>query len=360
MIPFNNFKLHYEQIKLEVDAAISRVMKSGWFVLGNEVKEFEESFSKFIGVTYCVGVASGTEAITLALLANDISKGDEVITTNVTAYPTIVGIEQAGCVPVVVDVYEESGLIDFSKISAKITAKTKAILPVHLYGQSCDMNPILEIANEHQLLVIEDCAQATGATYQSKNCGAIGKCGAFSFYPTKNLGANGDAGAVTTNDVNVYNKLVSIRNYGQTKRYHHEHKGINSRLDEIQAAILNAKLPYLNSWNKRRNEIVTYYKKHIRTVEFIKAYAYGNSVNHLFVVKVSNREKFMRYLESKGIASLIHYPIPINKQNAFNFQKKENFTNSEKFTNHIVSLPLYPELTDDEVKLIVKVVNNYE
>lgn len=231
MIPFNNFKLHYQNTKQTVDKAISRVMESGWYVLGKEVENFEKEFSDYIGVDYCVGVASGTEAITLAIMANNLGIGDEVITTNVTAFPTITGIKQAGCTSVVVDVLEKDGLIDYSKIEEKITPKTKAIIPVHLYGQSCHMDPIMAIAEKHNLIIIEDCAQATGASYKSKKCGSIGICGTFSFYPTKNLGAFGDGGAITTNNKEIYHKLLSLRNYGQTKRYHHESEGINSRME---------------------------------------------------------------------------------------------------------------------------------
>lgn len=360
MIPFNNFKLHYQLTKSIVDKAISRVMESGWYVLGKEVENFEKEFSEFINVNYCVGVASGTEAITLALMANDIGPDDEVITTNVTAFPTITGIVQASCKPVVVDVIESDGLIDYSKIEEQITEKTKAIIPVHLYGQSCDMDPIIEIAKKHNLVIIEDCAQATGATYKSKKCGSIGMCGTFSFYPTKNLGAFGDGGAITTNDKEVYLKLLSLRNYGQTKRYHHESEGINSRLDELQAAILRAKLPLLNEWNKRRSEIAAYYKAHLKNVDFINENNYGNSSHHLFVIKVNDREKFMDYLKDNGIASLIHYPIPIHQQKAFKDQKQESFSIAEKFTKQIVSLPLYPELSDKEIKEIVTIANNYE
>ena len=361
MIPFNNFKLHYKTIKKQIDKATSRVMDSGWYVLGKEVESFEKEFSEFLGANYCVGVASGTEAITLALMAKDIcNKEDEVITTNVTAFPTITGILQAGCKPVVVDVFEDTGLIDYTKIVEKISNKTKAIIPVHLYGQSCDMDYIIKIAKQYNLTIIEDCAQATGAIYKEQFCGTIGDFGTFSFYPTKNLGAFGDAGAIITNNLEMYNKLLSLRNYGQTKRYHHEYKGINSRLDELQAAVLRVKLPVLKEWNARRAEIVKYYKENIKGVEFIVEKDYGTSSNHLFVIKVKEVDKFISYLKDNEIAALIHYPIPIHKQKAFKFQKEDFFPGAEKFTNKIVSLPLYPELTSDDLKKVVTVVNNYE
>ena len=358
-IPFNDFKKHYQNVKPLVDEAISRVMNSGWYVLGEEVANFEREFSHYLNANFCVGVASGTEALTLCLMANEIGAQDEVITTSVTAFPTVTGIIQSGAKPVVVDVFEKDGLIDYTKIIEKITTKTKAIIPVHLYGQSCNMDPIMEIAEKHNLIVIEDCAQATGATYKNKKCGTIGNCGAFSFYPTKNLGAYGDAGAVVTNDEMIYKKLLSLRNYGQTKRYHHEYNGINSRLDEIQAAILRAKLSFLDEWNHKRAIIAAYYKKHIKGVEFLEEHEYGSSANHLFVIKVSDRDKWVSYLNANEIGVLIHYPIPIHEQKAFLYQKQEELKCAENFTSKILSLPMYPELSEEELHKIVTVINNY-
>lgn len=360
MIPFNNFKLHYQENKQAIDSAINRVLKSGWYVLGNEVKNFEKEFSNYLNIKYCVGVASGTEAITLSLMANNIKEGDEVITTSVTAFPTITGIEQAGAKPVVVDIRESDGLIDCKKIEERITSKTKAILPVHLYGQSCDMDVIINIAEKYNLVVIEDCAQAAGAIYKTKKCGTIGHCGTFSFYPTKNLGAYGDAGAITTNDKIVYAKLISLRNYGQTERYHHDYRGINSRLDELQAAVLRSKLPFLDLWNTKRTQIANYYKEHLKGVEFIEENAYGKSAHHLFVIKVPFRDELLNYLKENNIESLLHYPIPIHKQKAFLSQKNECLKVAENLTNKIISLPIYPELSQEDMKKIVVIVNNYE
>lgn len=360
MIPFNNFKLHYQDLKPVIDKAITRVMDSGWYVLGKEVEAFENEFAQYLKVKYCVGVASGTEAITLALMANDIGAGDEIITTNVTAFPTITGIVQAGAKPVVVDVFKENGLIDYTKIASKINGKTKGIVPVHLYGQPCDMDAIMKIAKQYNLCVIEDCAQATGATYKNKKCGTIGNCGTFSFYPTKNLGAYGDAGAIATNNEATYSKLLALRNYGQTKRYYHDFTGINSRLDELQAAVLRVKLPFLEHWNKKRAQIASYYKKHLKGVAFLKDHEYGESANHLFIIKVANRDHFLNYLNSNGVTSLIHYPIPIHKQKAFLNQKDEIFEVSENFTGDILSLPIYPELSEKNLQKIVGLINKYE
>lgn len=360
MILFNDFKLHYQSVKEETEKAIQRVMTSGWYVLGKEVEAFEKEFAQYLGVKYCVGVASGTEAIALGLMANGIGVNDEVITTNLTAFPTITGIQQTGATPVVVDVLAKDGLIAPSKIEDKINAKTKAIVPVHLFGQSCDMEAIIKIATKYDLKIIEDCAQSAGATYQQKYCGALGDCGAFSFYPTKNLGAYGDGGAISTNDEKIYENLLYLRNYGQTKRYHHEYQGINSRLDEIQAAILRVKLPFLDSWNKRRTFLADRYKSQLKNVEFIVENSYGNSVHHLFVVKSEKRDNLLEYLNNNGVQSLIHYPIPIHKQKAFTFQKDEDLAISEKMADKILSLPIYPELTEEKQDIIIEKINYYE
>lgn len=358
-VPFNDFKLHYKQVQQQVANATQRVLESGWYVLGNEVASFEKEFASFLNASYSVGVASGTEAITLSLMAYDIGVGDEVITTSLTAYPTITAITQAGAKPVVVDVFEKDGLIDYTQISAKITSKTKAIIPVHLFGQSCDMDALQKIAQHHHLLIIEDCAQAVGTTYKNKFCGTIGNCGAFSFYPTKNLGAFGDAGAVVTNCEKTYHKLMSLRNYGQTKRYHHEYKGINSRLDELQAAILREKLPFLKQWNEKRAALANVYRTSLKNVSFIEENDYGASANHLFVIKSEKREELLAHLNAKGIGSLIHYPIPIHKQKAFEYQKNETLPVVETLTDKILSLPIYPELSTEKQQYIIETINNY-
>ena len=360
MILFNDFSKEPAILKQEVQLAIQKVLDSGWFILGKELEAFESDFAKYIGTRYCIGVASGTEAIALALMANNIGDGDEVITTNLTAFPTITGILQSGAQPVVVDIFSDTGLIDFHKIQERITPKTKAIVPVHLYGQSCQLDEIKNMAQIHKLLVIEDCAQSTGATFQGHKCGSIGDCAAFSFYPTKNLGAYGDAGAITTSDEAIYTKLLALRNYGQTKRYHHESKGINSRLDEIQAAILNVKLKFLDQGNQERNEIAMQYRKHLQTVECLTEENYGTHANHLFVVKSPHRDQLAEYLQSKGIQTLIHYPIPVNRQKAFPWQKEDIMENSCLFADRILSLPIYPGLSKQHIDQIIQTVNDFK
>jgi len=353
MILLNDFKKQYAQLKDEINSAISRVLDSGWYILGKEVESFEKEFANFIGVPYCVGVASGTEAIALSLMAMGIEKDDEVITTCFTAYPTITGIMQAGAIPVLVDVNLNDGLMDVNKIIGKISTKTRAILPVHLYGQSCDMDPILNLAKSHHLPVIEDCAQSSGATYKGRQTGSFGICSAFSFYPTKNLGALGDAGAVVTHDKKIYEKLVSLRNYGQSVRYYHDEAGMNSRMDEIQAAVLRVKLNHLSNWNDRRREIAALYTEGLPMFEKISENDYGSPIYHLFVLKSRERNRLLSYLQKNGIQALIHYPVPINRQKAFLWQKEEIFPNTEELAATVISIPVYPELTNEEAENII-------
>jgi len=360
MILFNNLKYQYENLKQDIDAALQRVLKSGWYILGKEVESFEDEFAKYIGTNHCVGVASGTEAIALSLMAAEIGNGSEVITANMTAFPTITGILQAGATPVVVDICSEDGLIDHNKIEERISSKTKAIIPVHLYGQSCNMDRIIEIANKYDLKVIEDCAQSIGTAFKGEKTGSLGCCGAFSFYPTKNLGACGDAGAITTNDENIFKKLLLLRNYGQSSRYCHDYKGINSRLDEIQAAILRVKLRYIDQWNDERRNIAAFYQQNLRSVKCLRQNSYGDHNYHLFVVKSHNRDKLINYLTANDVQSLIHYPVPVNKQKAFPQKKHEELEISNKFADSILSLPIYPELNKKDLNQIIKVINEFK
>jgi len=359
MILFNNFIFEYQSIKKEIDQAISKVLNSGWFILGKELEQFEKEFANYLNVKYCVGVGSGTDAITLSLMALDIGYGDEVITTNLTAFPTITGIFRSGAKPVVVDILIEDGLINPDLIEKKINKKTKAIVPVHLYGQSCEMNNIIEIARKNKLKIVEDCAQAAGSVYGNKKTGTLGDCGAFSFYPTKTIGAYGDGGAITTNCELLYKKLITMRNYGQSSRYHHDYDGLNSRLDEIQATILRIKLKYLDKWNNIRGQIAQCYNDNLKKVEPIRENHYGKHAYHLYVIQSSQREKLQVHLNKNGIQTLIHYPIPVNKQKAFYFQKDEKLPNAEKFSNEILSIPIRHSLQRKEVDKIIKCINEF-
>ena len=357
MIKFNNFNTEYNFIKSEIDASISRVISSGWYILGIELSNFEKLFSKYLGANYCVGVGSGTDALTISLMSLNIGKGDEVITTSLTAYPTITGILNSGAKPVLVDVYKSNALMDVEKIEAKINKKTKAIMPVHLYGQSCDMNRIKKIAKKHNLTVVEDCAQATGALYKGKKVGTIGDCGAFSFYPTKNLGSYGDGGAIITNSEEIYLKAKLYRNYGQEDKYNHTLNGLNSRLDEVQAAVLATKLKFLDSWNQKRRKIAKKYSTELETVDFLKNDSDSVHVHHLYVVKSNNRDKLMNHLTKNGVEALIHYPLPINKQKAFAKIGNGTYKNADEITKQILSLPINPWLKDDEINSIIEITN---
>lgn len=359
-IPFNDFTADPFLLRKEIQDAMQRVLDSGWYILGKELELFEKNFAAYTGTRFCAGVASGTEAIALSLMALDIGPGDEVITTNLTAFPTITGIMQSGAKPVVVDIFSDTGLIDYRKVEAEISGRTKAVVPVHLYGQSCDMTAIMHIATKYGLHVVEDCAQAAGATFREQKCGSVGVCGAFSFYPTKNLGAYGDAGAVTTSNEEIYFRINALRNYGQTKKYCHDLPGINSRLDELQAAILNVKLKYLDRGNQERRRLASLYRDRLKTVECLKEEPYGKSSYHLFVIKTPFRDALALNLQEKGIQTLIHYPLPVSQQKAFLWQNDRVFPESSGFAGKILSLPLYPGLSDQRVDYIIKSINEFQ
>ncbi len=354
MIPFNDFTAQYESIQGDLDTAVKTVFRSGRYILGGEVEAFQNELARYLGVRYCVGVASGTDAITLSLVAAGVEPGDEVITTSVTAFPTITAIARTGARPVVVDIRDEDGLMDPSAIRSQITAKTKVIVPVHLYGQMCDMAAIQKIASESGLKVVEDCAQAMGALYNGKKAGTLGRAGAFSFYPTKNLGACGDAGAVATDDAQFYERIKLLRNYGKKDAHRHVETGFNSRLDELQAAILRVKLRHLDRWNMRRRQIAQEYQKGLGKHHCLKEDAGGFHVYHLFVVRTKKRDHLMERLAKEGVSTLVHYALPVHLQEAFIWKKNGSLPVAERFTREILSLPIYPELTDSEVQEIIR------
>lgn len=359
-IPFGNLKQQYEQLREQIDTATREVYDSGWFILGQQVQGFEANFAQYCGGKYAVGVASGTEALHLSLIACGVQPGDEVITVANTCVPTLSAVSFAGAVPVFVDIDEKTFTINPALVEERITPKTKAILPVHLYGQCADMNPILDIARQYGLAVVEDCAQAHGSQYKGRMAGTMGDAGAFSFYPSKNLGAFGDGGLVLTNHETTAQTLVKLRNYGQEKRYYHSIKGFNSRLDELQAAILNAKLPYLDAWNLRRREIAMRYYEAFSAVGICCPLEARDRFHtyHLYVLRVPHRERFQKLLEEKAIATLIHYPIPVHLQESYAECRVQGkyLPLTENLASEIVSLPLYPELTDEEVEHIIQIV----
>jgi len=360
MIRIDGLGLQYEQLRGEIDTAIHKVLESGWFIMGGELEAVEKEFADYLGCAFSVGVASGTDAISLSLLALGIGRGSEVITSSMTAFPTIVGIMKSGAMPVVVDIDYNDGLMDVTCIEEKISKRTKALLPVHLYGQSCDMGAVREIAEKYDLKIVEDCAQSVGAAYKQKKTGCFGDTGAFSFYPTKNLGAYGDGGAVVTNDPDVYEKLLRLRNYGKAERDEHIEFGFNSRLDEIQAAILRVKLHHLERWNEKRREHASFYREHLKTVSCLEENSYGSPVFHQFVIQSEERDRLMDFLKEKGIQSLVHYPKPVHKQKAFPQPTEETLRHAERFSENVLSIPVYPELSERDRNTIVRVINEFK
>jgi dTDP-4-amino-4,6-dideoxygalactose transaminase len=358
MIPFLDLKAPYLELKAELDEAIQRAVSSGWFIGGPEVDQFEADYAAYCEVDHAVGVANGLDALHLALRAMGVGAGDEVIVPSNTYIATWLAVAQCGATPVPVEPDEATYNIDPTLIELAVTSKTKVILPVHLYGQPADLDPILEIARKHGLRVLEDGAQAHGALYKGKRLGGYGDAVAWSFYPGKNLGAMGDAGAVTTNDPDLADRIKVLRNYGSRVKYVNEVQGYNSRLDPIQAAILRVKLKYLDEWNNRRRVIANQYQKGLAKSGLILPTVpdWANPVWHLYVVRHANREGFQKQLESQGVSTLIHYPIPPHLQGGFKNMgfKKGDFPIAERIHDEIISLPISPSLTAQEAEQVVR------
>jgi dTDP-4-amino-4,6-dideoxygalactose transaminase len=360
MIICSNPLAQYNAHKAEIDAAIQKVLDKGWYILGEETKAFESEFAIYIGVTYGIGVGSGTEALHIALAACGIGPGDEVITVSHTAVATAAAIELTGARPVFVDIEPDYYTLDPNGLEAAITEQTKAIIPVHLYGQSADMLPILDIAKNHGLRIIEDCAQAHGAMYQGRRVGSWGDMACFSFYPTKNLGALGDGGMVVTSDPELAEKARLVREYGWAERYISKIPGWNTRLDELQAAILRIKLRYLDADNEARTRLSSKYDHALEGLGIVKPKRRQESthVYHLYVVRSERHVELQAFLRSHGIGALIHYPVPIHLQPAY--QGRQRGTNelpeTERAARQVLSLPMYPELTPDEAGQVITAV----
>lgn len=350
-IKFLDFDRQYKTVSQEIEKAISRVLKRQIFILGPELEAFESEFAKYLGVKYVVGLNSGTDALEFCLRALEIGPGDEVITPANSYIATSLAISYVGAKPVLVDCDPNTYQVDVSQIEKKITKKTKAILPVHLYGAPCEIDKITKLAKKHNLFVIEDVAQAVGTTLHGKKMGSFGDINAFSFYPGKNLGAYGDAGAVATNSKKLFEKARFLRNYGQTKKYHHVTFGRNSRLDEIQAAVLRVKLKYIDEWNKTRRDIANMYYETLSKVKTQSLLPKGESNYHLFVIETKKRDQLQKFLEKNNIGTLIHYPIPIHLQKTYSHlqYEKGNFPVAEKVAKSILSLPIYPGLSKKEI-----------
>jgi dTDP-4-amino-4,6-dideoxygalactose transaminase len=357
-IPFLDLKAQYATLADEVDSAMRGVVQRADFILGEDVAAFESEFAEYLGVKQVVGVASGLAALEMALRAYHIGPGDEVITPANTFIATVLSIVAVGAKPVLVDMDPRTHNIDPTAIEAAITSHTRALMPVHLYGQPADLEPILAIANRHNLLVIEDAAQAHGARYKGKRIGGFGHAAAFSFYPGKNLGAYGDGGAVATNDEQMAERLRQLRNYGQKVKYYHEVMGTNSRLDTLQAAVLRVKLGYLDQWNAgRRNHSATYNKSLASSpIGLVRTLPDVEHVHHLYVIEVENRARVQAELQSRGISTGIHYPVPVHLQKASAAlgYPRGSFPHTERAADRILSLPMFAELTHEQVEYVVE------
>jgi len=363
-IPFLDLKANYSSIKAEIDEAIHRTLESGWFILGKEVEAFETEFAAYCGVKQCIGVGNGLEALHLILRGYGIGAGDEVIIPANTYIATALAVSYAGATPVLVDADERTYNIDVTKIEAAITRRTKAIMPVHLYGQPADMEPICTLARKYNLKVIEDNAQAHGAMYKGKRTGNLGDAAGVSFYPSKNLGAFGDGGAILTNDDVLAEKVRKIRNYGQRTRYYNDDKGFNSRLDEIQAAILRVKLKYLERWIEHRRRLARKYVELLDGCDLVLPQTLPETapVYHLFVIRHPRRDALQAHLNQNGIGTLIHYPVPLYLQGAYadlNLPRGA-FPVTETLASEVLSLPLYPEMSEEMVRQVTACIRSFE
>ena len=362
MISCANPGAQYISYKDEIDKAIRRVLDSSWYILGKEVQSFEDEFADFNSISHAIGVGNGTDALQIALRSLDIGPGDEVITTAHTAVATASAINSVGATPVFVDIESDFFTINPNLITESITPKTKAIIPVHIYGQPCDMDSIMAIAKERNLKVIEDCAQAHGSMYKDKRVGTIGDIGCFSFYPTKNLGAIGDGGALITKSKKLSGSIKLLREYGWEERYISSHEGWNSRLDELQAAILRVKLAYLDQDNLRRAKIAKKYYNSFGDLPLTlpNLRKKCSHVFHLFVVSLENRDDFRKYLEKENIGTTIQYPTPVHLQKYY-YDKfgKLSLPVTEKLSKRILSLPMYPELDENEISHCIKNIRGY-
>lgn len=360
-IQFANFSPLHEKLKDEIFKQFSEVYENNWFINGKKVAEFEQAFAHYCNCSYCVGCGNGLEAIELILKGYGIGTGDEVIVCAHTFIASALAISRTGAIPVLVDANPDYCLIDSSKIEDKITNKTKAIIAVQLYGQACNMDEINQIAKKYNLKVIEDAAQAHGALYKGKKVGSLGDAAAFSFYPGKNLGALGDAGCVVTNDEELAIKVREYANYGAIEKYHHNVKGTNSRLDEMQAAFLNVKLKYLDETNTFRRQVAETYLNDILNDEIIlpKVAPTNDHIWHIFAIRTQNRNLLQQYLKEKGIGTVIHYPIPIHKQQAYSELNNQSYPIASEIAETVLSLPMYYGMTPDDINYVVDAVNDY-
>ena len=362
MIPFLDLKQINQNHKQELTEVFSKVLESGWYILGKELEEFENKFAQYCQVKYCAGISNGLDALMIAIKALDLPEESEVIVCAHTFIASILAISYSGLTPVLVEPDIKTFNINPDNIEEVITDKTKAILVVHLYGQPAPMDEIKPLAEKYGLKIIEDAAQAHGALYKGKKTGGLSDIGCFSFYPGKNLGALGDGGAITTDDQNLYEKVLKLRNYGSSQKYLHDFKGFNKRLDELQAAFLKIKLSHLDLENKRRQKIAGYYLQNIDNcqleIPFVPEYA--RPVWHLFVIRSKKRKELQEYLHIKGVQTLIHYPIPPHKQKAYPEWRELSLPLTECLHNEVLSIPISPVMSDSEVNSVVQVLNSFD
>jgi dTDP-4-amino-4,6-dideoxygalactose transaminase len=363
MIPFGDLSRQYKRDRKRMDLAWERVTRSGWFVLGREVSAFEKEFARYVGVPHAIAMGSGTEALHLSLVACGVGPGDEVLTVPNTAVPTANAISASGAKPAFVDIDPFTFTMDPRKMEKRITSRVKAVMPVHLYGHPAAMDPIRAIAKKRGLFVIEDACQAHGARYRGKKTGSLSDIGCFSFYPSKNLGAYGDGGMAVTSNKALARKLFLLRNYGQTKRYFHDIQGFNSRLDELQAAILREKLKGLDGWNERRRRLAGLYTKGLLGLPLAlpTEAPWAKHCFHLYVIRVEKRDALAAWLLKRGVQTLVHYPVPVHRQKAYRDLKipAGSFPIAEQFSRQILSLPLFPELQEKEVKRVTAAIRAF-
>jgi dTDP-4-amino-4,6-dideoxygalactose transaminase len=361
-VPIVNLVKQYESLKEEIDEAISGVLKSGQFILGEEVQKFEEELARYTGAQHAIGVSNGTDALVLSLKSIGLGHGDEVITPAFSFFATVEAIAILGGKPVFVDIDPENFNINVEMIEDKITERTKAILPVHMYGNPVDMEPLMNIAKKHNLKVIEDNAQSLGARIGDRMVGTFGEMGIISFFPTKNLGAFGDGGAILSNEGNLAEEAELLRVHGAKKKYFHERIGFNHRLDTLQAAVLRVKLPHLENWNKKRQAIGEIYSEQLKGYVSIPTRQKGKShIYHQYTIRTQRRDELKEFLHEKGVGSIIHYPKPLHFQPAFSYlsHKEGDFPESEKASHEVLSLPIYPELTDQEIEHVIQSVQEF-
>lgn len=363
-VPFVSFTTMEKELDKEIRSAFERVYASSWYIKGKEDEEFEKEFAEFCHSKFCVGTGNGLDAIVLPLKALNITSGDEVIVPSNTYIATALAVTYVGATPIFVEPDIRTYNIDPLKIEEKITERTKAIIPVHLYGQPCDMDPIMEIAKKYKLHVVEDCAQAHGATYKGKVIGSFGDAAAFSFYPGKNLGALGDGGATVTNNEEISLKVRALGNYGSDYKYHHIYKGNNSRLDEMQAAFLRAKLPHLNRMNNERKRIANRYINEIKNPNIVLPYVLEecDSVWHVFAIRCNRRDELSKYLNDNGISTNIHYPIPMHKQKAYEDLNIPSgaLPIAEEISETQLSIPMYYGMTEEQIDFVINKINEFK